>query len=157
MCKNPYRSVKTRRKPLSGNDVFLQMAGSTRWRDSFSFGAINRQPVAWRKVEGVSRKKRANNGSRGSRPCLCDRLFFQMVIPSLRARRGNLICDLTAEAWKSVEMRGGELQRQRREKGVYIWRLRYWYISNCIESRGAYNGFCRIFSDKNIWKQINLQ
>ena len=38
-------SVKTRRKPLAGNDVFLQMAGSTRWRDGFGLTAINLLPA----------------------------------------------------------------------------------------------------------------
>ena len=61
-------SVKTRRKPLAGNDVFLQMAGSTRWRDGFGLTAINHSPVAWREVEGVSRKTRPNIGSQSFWP-----------------------------------------------------------------------------------------
>jgi len=106
MVKIASKSVKTRRKPLVCNDVFLQMAGSTRWRNGFGLTAINLSPVAWREEERVSRKNRPNIA------CLCDRLFLQMA-GSTRLRDGLTIQGSETCTCCITEIRGGERQKQR--------------------------------------------
>jgi hypothetical protein len=69
MQHNPIaKSVKTRRKSLVSNKVYLQMAGRACSQDGFSITVMNRLPVAWRRQNAISRRTKPNIGSRGSRP-----------------------------------------------------------------------------------------
>jgi hypothetical protein len=83
-CRQPHkRSVKTRRKSLVSNKVYLQMAGRACSQDGFSITVMNRPTVAWRRETGVSGKTKPHLGgrlcligSRGSQSCL---LYLQMT------------------------------------------------------------------------------
>ena len=74
----PGESVKTRRKPLSDNKLFLQIA---------------KQLTTWNRRNGVIRRNRPNIGSRGSRQAL--------------ARRG-IFCYCIALWGKSLSKSGGD-------------------------------------------------
>ena len=79
MVKIPYRSVKTRRKSLHSNDVFLQMSCKLNAKTSvFSQG----WPV-WGYKHGQSVRNRRKS-------LVSKKVYLQMSILSLRAKRGNL-------------------------------------------------------------------
>jgi hypothetical protein len=65
--KTPVKLVKTRRKSLVSNKVYLQMAGRACSQNSFSNMEDFGSPVAWRRRNAISKRTKPNIA------CLCDR------------------------------------------------------------------------------------